>query len=229
MTALATRQYPPLIYKTGILLVDDHPMIRHGLAVIINEQSDMEVCGEVPGIVEAMKFLWAHHPDIVIVDLSLKNGSGFELVGDIARCQSHTKVIVFSAHEESIYAERVLRLGAKAYINKMEAPYRIVEAVRCLQTGKIYLSETMKEQMLCRSVGWQTSRTRDSSVESFTDRELDVFESIGKGLSVREIAEKLHLSPKTIETYRDRIKAKLHLNNSRQVMHHAIQWVLQNH
>jgi DNA-binding NarL/FixJ family response regulator len=212
--------------KIGILLVDDHPIVRKGLTMLINSQSDMEVCGEAPGMAEAMKIVFDRHPDFVIVDLSLQNGSGLELVREIMKIRPETNVLVNSLHEESLYAERVLRVGAKGYINKMEGTDRIVEAIRCILAGKIYISDKMKEQLLCRSVGVHTEENQ-APVDRLSDRELEVFELIGKGLSVKDIAEKLHLSPKTIETYRDSIKTKLNLENSRQVIQHAIHWVLE--
>lgn len=213
--------------KIGILIVDDHPIVRKGLSMLINSQPDMEVCGEAPGMAEAMKLLFELHPEFAIVDLSLDNGSGLELVREIMKIQPHTKVLVNSLHDETLYAERVLRVGAKGYINKNEATDRIIEAIRCVQSGKIYLSDKMKEQLVCRSVGVPTVEENQDPVDRLSDRELEVFELIGKGLSVKAIAEKLHLSPKTIETYRDSIKSKMNLDSSRQVIQHAIHWVME--
>lgn len=213
--------------KMGILLVDDHPIVRKGLSILINSQPDMEVCGEAPGMAEAMRILFDKRPEFVIVDLSLENGSGLELVREIIKIEPDTKVLVNSLHEETLYAERVLRLGAKGYINKMEATDKIVEAIRCIQSGKIYLSDKMKEQILYRSVGVSPTEESQTPVDRLSDRELEVFELIGKGMSVKDIADRLHLSPKTIETYRDSIKTKLHLENSRQVIQHAIHWVME--
>lgn len=213
--------------KMGILIVDDHPIVRKGLSILINNQPDLEVCGEAPGMSEAMQILFDQRPEFVIVDLSLENGSGLELVREIIKIEPDTKVLVNSLHEESLYAERVLRLGAKGYINKMEATDRIIDAIRCIQAGKIYLSDKMKEQILYRSVGVAPAEDGQSPVDRLSDRELEVFEWIGRGRSVKDIAQKLHLSPKTIETYRDSIKTKLHLENSRQVIQHAIHWVME--
>ncbi len=213
--------------KTSILLVDDHPIVRKGLMMLINSQPDMEVCGEAPGMSEALKILSAQTPEFIIADISLENGSGLELVREIIKKQPHAKVLVHSLHDESLYAERVLRIGAKGYINKMEATDRIVTAIREIQAGKIYLSDKMKEHLLCRSVGVPLTQDNQNPVSSLSDRELEVFELIGKGLSVKAIAEKLHLSPKTIETYRDSIKTKLNLDSSRQVVQHAIHWVME--
>ena len=226
MLQTAPQQNSTSTKKIGVLLVDDHPIVRKGLTMLINSQADMEVCGEAPGMAEAMKIVFDRHPDFVIVDLSLQNGSGLELVREIMKIRPETNVLVNSLHEESLYAERVLRVGAKGYINKMEGTDRIVEAMRCILAGKIYISDKMKEQLLCRSVGVQTEENQ-APVDRLSDRELEVFELIGKGLSVKDIAEKLHLSPKTIETYRDSIKTKLNLENSRQVIQHAIHWVLE--
>lgn len=227
MLQTATQQNSASTKKMGILLVDDHPIVRKGLTMLINNEPDMEVCGEAPGMAEAMKIVFDRSPEFVIVDLSLQNGSGLELVREIMKIRPETNVLVNSLHEESLYAERVLRVGAKGYINKMEGTDRIVEAIRCILAGKIYISDKMKEQLLCRSVGVPTMEENQAPVDRLSDRELEVFELIGKGLSVKDIAEKLHLSPKTIETYRDSIKTKLNLENSRQVIQHAIHWVLE--
>lgn len=205
--------------------MDDHPIVCKGLTMLINCEADMEVCGEAPGMAEAMRIVFEQRPEFVIVDISLENGSGLDLVREILKAHPHTKILVNSLHNESLYAERVLRLGAKGYINKSEATERVVEAIRSVQAGKIYVSDKMKEQLLCRSVGVPVLKEKQCAVDRLSDRELEVFEMIGNGLSVKDIADKLHLSPKTVETYRDSIKTKLLLDNSREVMHHAIHWV----
>ncbi len=213
--------------KTGILLVDDHPIVRKGLTMLINGQPDWEVCGEASGMSEAMNLFFDKRPEFVIVDLSLENGSGLELIRAIIKAEPKTKILVHSLHDENLFAERALRAGAKGYINKMESTHRILDALRCLESGNLYLSDNMKERMLSRSVGVTTDETDHSPVDRLSDREFEVFELIGKGMAVKEIAEKLYLSPKTIETYRDSIKTKLDLKNSRQVVQYAIQWVLE--
>ena len=211
--------------KLDILIVDDHPIVCKGLTLLINSEVDMEVCGEAPGVAEAMQIVFEKRPQFVIVDISLENGSGLELVREILTVNRQTKILVNSLHDETFYAERVLRLGAKGYINKSEATERIVEAIRTVQKGKIYLSDKMKEHLLSRSVGIPLLEEEQSPIDRLSDRELEVFEMLGQGLSVKDIADKLHLSPKTVETYRDSIKNKLLLDCSREVMHYAINWV----
>ncbi len=213
--------------KKSVLLVDDHPIVRKGLMMLINTQPDWEVCGEAAGMSEGMSLFFEKHPEFVIVDLSLENGSGLELIRAIVKVEPKTKILVHSLHDENLFAERALCAGAKGYINKMEATNRIVDALKCLQAGNLYLSDKMKERMLSRSVGAVPAGTDHSPVDRLSDREFEVFELIGKGMAVKEIAEKLYLSPKTIETYRDSIKTKLDLKNSRQVVQYAIQWVLE--
>jgi DNA-binding NarL/FixJ family response regulator len=213
--------------KVGILIVDDHPIIRAGLSAMIDSQPDLEVCGEAADMAEAMQVLIDQRPELAIVNLSAVGASGLELVREILKRQPDTKILVCSMHDESLYAERVLRIGAKGYIHKMEATSKIMEAIRCVQSGKTYLSDKMTEVLASRSVRVAPVAESRDPVDHLSDRELEVFELIGKCYSVNAIAEKMHLSPKTIEIYRDSIKSKLNLDSNRQVIQQAIHWLME--
>jgi DNA-binding NarL/FixJ family response regulator len=208
-----------------ILIVDDHPLFRRGLAATIGDESDLEVCGEAADACEALRQVAALDPDLVIVDLSLRKGHGIELVKQIRARDERVKVLVCSMHEEALFAERALHAGARGYINKQEASEKVIESIRAVLNGKIYLSPEMAQRVLAR--GHQAEATPCWPGESFSDRELAVFELIGQGLTTRAIAELLHLSVKTVETYREHIKAKLGLRNGAQLARHATQWVLE--
>lgn len=213
--------------KKRVLIVDDHPVVRQGLALLIDQQPDLEVCAEADSVVEAFNRYTESQPDLVIIDLSLKDGSGIELIKEIKARNEHAKMLVSSMHDESLFAERVLRAGAKGYISKQEATGNIVEAARQVLDGRVYLSTQMSDQMLHRLVASGEDADR-SPIDSLSDRELEVFEMIGQGLTTRQIATKLDLSPKTVETYRENIKAKLNLPNGTALTRHAVQWLLEN-
>ncbi|MGC1275104.1 MAG: response regulator transcription factor [Planctomycetaceae bacterium] len=215
------------IVKKRVLIVDDHPVVRQGLALLIDQQPDLEVCAEADSVVEAFNRYTESQPDLVIIDLSLKDGSGIELIKEIKARNEHAKMLVSSMHDESLFAERVLRAGAKGYISKQEATGNIVEAARQVLDGRVYLSTQMSDQMLHRMVASGEDADR-SPIDSLSDRELEVFEMIGQGLTTRQIATKLDLSPKTVETYRENIKAKLNLPNGTALTRHAVQWLLEN-
>jgi DNA-binding NarL/FixJ family response regulator len=209
-----------------ILVVDDHPIVREGIAAVINRERDLEVCGQAGGLAEAMRLHRELRPDIVVADVSLADGNGLDLVKELSALDPDVKVLVQSMHDESLYAERALRAGARGYINKEEAATQLVNALRQVLRGCVYLSGSMTNRMLSRSVrGVEGER---SPLDSLSDRELEVFEQIGRGMTTRRIAQNLYLSPKTIETYRENIKAKLNLRNATELMQHAVQWVLEN-
>jgi DNA-binding NarL/FixJ family response regulator len=209
-----------------IMIVDDHPIVRQGLALLINREPDLKVCGEAEGLSQAMKRLHECDPDVVIADISLENGSGLELIKELQSIRPAVKILVCSMHDEALYAERALRAGARGYINKEEATERMIAALRRVIDGHVYLSTAMTDRMLSRSIGGE--EPDKSAIETLSDRELEVFEQIGHGVTTRQIAEKLHLSPKTVETYRENIKAKLNLANATELTQHAVQWVLEN-
>ena len=211
-----TRQY-------RIFLVDDHPLVRERLGELINRESDMAVCGEAGDVNQALQEMVTAKPDIVIVDLTLKNSHGLELIKAIQANFSQVPVLVLSMHEESLYAERVLRAGALGYISKQEATEKVLTAIRQVLSGQVYLSEGMSERIVRKLV--LGHRESAASMDRLTDRELEVFQLIGKGLSTRRIAEELRVGIKTVESYRARIKQKLHLEDGTQLLQHATQWV----
>jgi DNA-binding NarL/FixJ family response regulator len=214
--------------RARVLIVDDHPAMREALASRIGRQRDLEVCGEAADMGEALRLVADTQPDVAVVDISLKSGNGLDLVKRIKDRDDHVRVLVWSMHSDSLYAERALRAGALGYINKDQATDKIVEALRQVLAGKIWLSESMAEQLLRRTVGTGREEVRRSPVDALADRELEVFWLIGEGVKTADIAERLHLSVKTVETYRDRIRQKLDLADGTMLSHFAIQWVLEN-
>jgi DNA-binding NarL/FixJ family response regulator len=214
--------------RARVLIVDDHPAVREALALRIGRQPDLEVCGEAADMSEALRLVADTQPDVAVVDISLKTGNGIDLIKRIKDRNDHVRMLVWSMHSESLYAERALRAGALGYVNKDQATDRIVAAIRRVLAGKVYLSEAMAERMLQRTVGGAREEVTRSTVEALADRELEVFRLIGGGAKTAEIAERLHLSVKTVETYRDRIRRKLDLSDGTRLSHYATQWVLEN-
>lgn len=210
--------------KIKVLLVDDHPIVRQGLTQLIDQEEDMVVCGEAETPLEALKVIEETKPSIVLVDISLKEASGIELVKDAKIRYPDLPVLVLSMHDESFYAERVLRAGSRGYVTKEEATEKVLIAIRRVLAGEIYVSDKMASKMLSKLVDGRPG-AEGFSLERLTDRELEVFELIGQGLSTRQIAKKLHLSIKTIESHRENIKRKLKLKNAAELLQHAIQWV----
>lgn len=210
-----------------ILIVDDHPLVREGVIGLLSTQPDFEVCGEAEGLAEARRLIATSRPDVVIVDLTLRDGNGIELVKELNTKTKTIKVLVLSMHDESLFAERVLRAGAVGYVSKHEATRTIIQAVRTVLAGKIYLSQPMTEQMVHRAFRSSADLNR-SPMDRLSDREFEVFELIGKGLTIRQIAAKLQLSPKTVESHREHIKEKLELKNATELTKHAIQWALEH-
>jgi len=209
-----------------VLIVDDHPIVRHGLAELIAADPGLEVCGEAASAEEALQQVEATSPHVVVVDLSLKSGHGIELIEQIRARHEHVKMLVSSVHDEAIFAERALRAGALGYVNKEEATEKIIEAIHHVLEGKIFLSESMSNRLLTTVVDGQP--LGEDPVSSLSNREIEVFEMIGQGLTTKQIAKKLHLSPKTVETHREKIKTKLNLANSTELGHRAVQWVMEN-
>jgi len=214
--------------KARVLIVDDHPAVREALALRIGRQPDLEVCGEAADVAEALRLLADARPDVAVIDITLKAGDGIDLIKRIKDRDSHVRVLVWSMHGESLYAERALRAGALGYVNKDQATETIVEAVRRVRDGKVWLSEAMAERMLRRAVGGGREGAARSPVDALADRELEVFRLIGQGAKTAEIADRLHLSVKTVETYRDRIRQKLDLTDGTKLAHYATQWILEN-
>jgi len=210
--------------KSRIFLVDDHPIVRQGLVQLINEEPDLVVCGEASEASQALEALPTLKPDLAVVDLSLADTDGVSLIKNL-RLQAHrTPILVLSMHKESLYAERVLRAGGKGYLMKREPPELVVVAIRKILKGEIYLSEQMSSQLLEQFTD-RPVRTAVSAMQSLSDRELAIFELIGSGHATRQIADALHLSIKTIESYREHIKEKLSLQNATELVQHAFEWV----
>jgi DNA-binding NarL/FixJ family response regulator len=207
-----------------VLLVEDHPMFRERIALLINKDLGMKVCGETDNIAQAMEIIRTEQPDIAIVDISLRGSSGLELLKDI-RAQGYTlPVLVLSMHAEELYAERALRAGAKGYIMKSEASTEVLEAIRTVQRGEVYVSRPMVGKILTRLTS-AAQKTEATGVAALADRELEVFQLIGQGRNTREIAKLLNLGESTIETYRARIREKLGLRNTAELAQRAAQWV----
>jgi DNA-binding NarL/FixJ family response regulator len=209
-----------------VVIVDDHALVREGLRSVIERQEDMEVCGEAEDAQTALQVVSESRPDVVVVDLTLRSGSGLELIADLCARVESLRILVSSMHDESLFAERALQAGAMGYVHKQEGSQRVVEAIRSVRQGNIFLSEAVSQHLLTRlAKGHQNSQ--QSLIASLTNRELEVFEMIGHGQSGRQIAERLHLSPKTIDRYRENIKHKLGLHSASEVLRQATQWVLQ--
>jgi DNA-binding NarL/FixJ family response regulator len=211
--------------KKTVFVVDDHPLLRQGLAMMINREPDLVVCGEAEEAPAAMKAIAAMRPDILIADISLNGPDGLDLLKNLRLLYPDLPVLVLSMHDESIYAERALRARANGYIMKQEATEMVLVAVRRILNGEIYLSSRMANKLLLQYMGGQTAAT-DSRLAVLSDRELEVFRMIGEGLGTRQIAEALHLSMKTVESYQAHLKDKLSLRTGRELMQHAIQWKL---
>ncbi len=205
-----------------ILLVDDHPMVRERLAEIINLEADLRVCGEAADHHGALASIAAQEPDLIVIDLTLKKSHGLDLIKDIRVRYPKLAMLVVSMHEESLYAERVIRAGARGYITKQEATRTILLAIREILKGNIYLSDRATAHIASRIAGNRPEPI--SSLDQLTDRELRIFELLGQAYSVRQIAEEMHLDAKTVETYRTRIRIKLGLKDANEVLQQAIRW-----
>lgn len=208
--------------KKTVFVVDDHPLLRQGLALLINREQDLEVCGEAEEAQAAMNALAAKQPDVLIADISLNGPDGLDLLKTLRMQYPDLPVLILSMHDETIYAERALRARANGYIMKQEATEKVLVAVRRILDGEIYLSDRMANKLLHKYISG-ASADMNSRLSILSDRELEVFRLIGEGRSTRQIAEKLHLSVKTVETYQAHIKEKLSLRSGRELVQHAIQ------
>ncbi|HLP00506.1 MAG TPA: response regulator transcription factor [Opitutaceae bacterium] len=213
--------------KTRVFIVDDHPLLRKGLGELINQQLDMIICGEADDAPEALKAICQIQPDLVIVDISLKSQNGIELIKNIKAINPSTQVLVLSMHDESIYALRVLKAGAKAYVMKQEVVDKVMEAIRRIRAGKVFVSERVAAQMLSQVVDGNDP-SRNSPVDALSDRELEIVTMIGNGTPTREIAKRLSISIKTVESHRAHIKDKLSLTNATQLVQWCVRWVEEN-
>ena len=207
-----------------ILIVDDHPLMRKGLALAIDAEPDLSVVAQAENAEQALEATEEHDLDLAIVDISLPGMSGLELLKHMQALKPELLVLVVSRHDEALYAERAIRAGARGYVMKLEAADVIVKAIRRILNGGIYVSDEINERLLLGIARGRDSLAK-SPLEVLSDRELEVFELTGRGRSTREIAERLHLSIKTVESYRARIKDKLNLTNAAELMQHAVNWV----
>lgn len=225
MTAVPSNpSTPPAARKAGVLLVDDHPIVRQGLAQLINDEPDLAVCGEAGTAREALDAIERNKPDVAIIDISLEDRSGVELIKDIQSRWPDLPCLALSMYDESMYAVRVLRAGGRGYVMKQEVPRKVVAAIRRVLGGHIYVSENMATRLLDQLVS--NERTEQTPLGNLTDRELEVLTLIGRGVGTREIADRLFLSVKTVEGHRERIKEKLKLKTGAELVRYAVQYTL---
>ncbi len=209
--------------KQKVFLVDDHPLVREWLTNLINQQPDLAVCGETESAPQALQAIAQTKPDVAIVDISLKDSSGLELIKSLKQSEPAVAVLVLSMHDESLYAERALRAGAKGYIMKRETTKKVIDAIRRILEGKLYVSTTVAEAITARSVAGK-ALTSESPIEQLSDRELEVFEMLGHGAGTRQIAEALRVSIKTVQAYCARMKEKMNLGSATELLREAIRW-----
>lgn len=211
--------------KTRVFLVDDHALLRRGLVELINGEPSMEVCGQAATLGEAYALISKCQPHLAIVDISLEGNDGVELTKEICRRWPELPVLAYSMHDEEIYAERSLRAGAKGYVMKRQPPEVLLAAIKQVLGGKVYLSDRMSDRLIGKMVGAKTSEgPMKTPIEKLSDRELEVFQLIGKGMSTNNIADSLCLSVKTIETYREHLKQKLDLRSGNELVRYAVEW-----
>jgi len=210
--------------KNKIFIVDDHPIVRKGLSQLINQESDMVVCGEAENAQNALELLKKIRPDLAIVDISLQGIDGIELIKKIRVRDTNLPILVVSMHDESLFAERALRVGAKGYIMKQEAIEKMMEAIRRVIRGELYVSERVSATIVKKFIDGKAENTR-SPMEVLSNREFEVFQLIGQGFVTRQIARELNVSIKTVESYRANIKEKLDLKNATELLRHAVHWV----
>ncbi len=207
-----------------VLIIDDHPILRRGLTLIINQEKDMEVCGEAEDGPSAMRAIKDEAPDIVLLDIALRKTNGLDLIGRIHKRRPKIPILIFSRHPENVYAERVIRAGARGYIMQQQSTELLMEAIRKMILGEIFISEDIAGSILKRQFN-RAQQRKYNQIEILSNRELEVFRMIGEGFQPRQIAEHLHLSVKTIETYRANIKRKLNLETAGALTQFAVRWV----
>ena len=209
--------------KKRVFLVDDHPLVREWLTNLINQQPDLVVCGETESAPQALDAIRLRKPDVAIVDISLKDSSGMELIKDLKALHPEVVVLVLSMHDESHYAERALRAGARGYIMKRETTRKVIDAIRRVLDGKLYVSDRVSQSLASQLVEGKKAGP-SSPVEQLSDRELEVFEMLGQGLGTRQIAESLRVSVKTVQAYCARMKDKMDLHSATELLREAIRW-----
>ena len=224
MSAPLAPAAPAAPARRRILVIDDHPFMRAGLAQLIDRQTDMQVCGEAGNPAEAGSALARCAPDLVLTDLTMPGRSGLDFIKDLLALNAKLPVLVVSMHDEAIYAERVLRAGARGYIMKEAGGENLLLAIRRIMSGEVYLSPAMSARIL-ENLSGRRPRGSSSPIEKLTDREFEVFRLIGQGKSTRDIAAQLNLSPKTVDVHRGHIKEKLELKDVTALIRHAVRWV----
>ena len=218
--------------KTRVFLVDDHPAMRHGIAQLVAKENDLEICGEAGDRRETLNAIASDPPDLIVLDIALKDPdrTGLDLVSEIHACVGPVPILIYSMHDEKIYAERALRAGARGYLMKQEPVRRIIHAIRAIIKDGIYVSEQIGRRILLKHIGASPEQQPSVTPEDcLSEREFEVFRLIGKGLQPREIAEKLCLSTKTVETHRMNIRKKLGMANASEVIQYAVEWSQMTH
>ena len=210
--------------RHGIFLVEDHPITQAGLAALISRESDLFICGAADSAPSALDQIIKLKPSLVVTDIALKTSNGLELMKNLMALCPDVPILVMSMHDENLYAERAIRAGARGYLMKRETAEKVLPAIRSILAGEIYLSETMKEKLLSGMVRHRTAEPTAFPLDSLSDRELEAFQLIGNGFTTREIAGRLHLSTKTIDSYREHLKLKLNLENGAELVRRAIRW-----
>jgi DNA-binding NarL/FixJ family response regulator len=211
--------------KRQVLIVDDHPIFRNGISQLINHESDLHVCGEICSAAEALSVVEALKPDIVVLDLSIQGTNGIELMKSIRALHPNLPALMVSMHDESIYAERALRAGARGYVMKAAPSEKVIEAIRRVLSGGLYLSEAIGGRLLDTFLNGRATTDGTSTIEQLSDREIEIFRAVGEGRGTREIARTLFLSVKTVETHRAHIKEKLQLKTAPELVRAAVEWV----
>jgi DNA-binding NarL/FixJ family response regulator len=224
--AMSTKKTEAVSAPIKVLIVDDHPVVREGVAMRIALEPDLEVCGEAEDVPSALALLASTQPSLAIIDISLKKGNGLDLIDCIKERYPATRILVWSMYSEKLYAERALRAGAAGYLHKGRATSQLLDAIRAVLAGKVYVSEELANELLHRVVGGK--KVDRSPIELLSNRELEAFELMGQGQTTEKIAVLMHVSPKTVETYRARIKEKLGLSNITELVQRAVQWVLES-
>ena len=214
--------------RARVLIVDDHPSVREALSIRIERQPDLEVCGQAEDVNEALALIDSTQPDVAVIDITLKTGSGIDLIKSVAARNLSVRMLVWSSHSESLYAERALQAGALGYVSKDQATDVIVAAIQRVLQGKLYLSEAMHQALVERRFGRAPNQGSRALLDCLSDRELEVFRLIGQGVKNTDIAKMLHIAAKTVETYRFRIREKLNLKDATALTHHATLWAVEN-
>ncbi len=214
--------------KRTVFIVDDHPMMRRGYASLVNAEPDLAICGEAATASAAIVGVEETAPDLVIADISIEGTNGIELTKQLLSQQPNLPVLIISMHDEALYAERALQAGARGYLMKMEGDESVLQAIRRVLDGHVYVSDAVQDRLLYQHIGQQRPHAGDeatTALQALSDRELEVFEMIGRGYPTREIADRLSISPKTVESHRAKIKSKLAVDTATDLMRRAIRWV----